>query len=73
MTDDIQRDLGRLEAQVEGVIRKLDDLDKDVKQINKTLSEAAGGWKILMMIGGASGTVGAAITYFLQYFHFKPG
>ena len=30
--------------------------------IEKTLSEARGGWKVLMMIGGAGGALGAALT-----------
>ena len=54
-----------------------DDLDaiaaemKEVRialaEINKTLSEAKGGWKILMLIGGAGGTVGAFLTWLVGH------
>jgi len=37
--------------------------------IEKTLSEARGGWKVLMMIGGAGGALGAALT---QLIHSAP-
>lgn len=54
-----------------------DDLDaiaaemKEVRialaEINKTLSEAKGGWKVLMMIGGAGGAVGSFITWIVAH------
>ncbi len=54
-----------------------DDLDaiaaemKEVRialaEINKTLSEAKGGWKVLMMIGGAGGAVGSFITWVVAH------
>lgn len=54
-----------------------DDLDaiaaemKEVRialsEINNTLSEARGGWKILMMIGGAGGAVGSFITWVVAH------
>lgn len=54
-----------------------DDLDaiaaemKEVRialaEINNTLSEAKGGWKVLMMIGGAGGAVGSFITWVVAH------
>ena len=58
-----------------------DDMDKMIEQmkamqvtltsINETLSEAKGGWKVLMMVGGVSGTVGAAIVKLLYLYSGK--
>jgi hypothetical protein len=55
-----------------------DDMDKMIEQmkamqitlsaINATLSEAKGGWKILMMVGGASGAL-AALAVKLGYWY----
>ena len=58
-----------------------DDMDKMLEQmkamqvtltsINETLSEAKGGWRVLMLIGGVSGAVGAAIVKFLYLYSGK--
>lgn len=58
-----------------------DDMDKMIEQmkamqvtltsINETLSEAKGGWRVLMLIGGVSGTVGAAIVKLLYLYSGK--
>ena len=52
----IQDDLDQIAAEMKEVRLAL-------AEINKTLSEAKGGWKILMLIGGAGGTVGAFLTW----------
>lgn len=32
-----------------------------------TMSEAKGGWRALLMVGGAAGTVGGVITWFISH------
>ena len=49
-----ERDIAKLQEQLSQVNNKLDD-------IIKTLSEAKGGWRTLLIIGGAAGTLGALI------------
>jgi len=51
----LQRDMDKLSADMAEVKRCL-------VSINTTLSEARGGWKIMMMVAGVSGTIGAALT-----------
>lgn len=72
MTDGIQRDLGRLEAQVASIAKTLDQLDRDVKQISTTLAEARGGWRMMMLISGASATIGGLVVKFLPWFTMGP-
>ena len=55
-----------------------DDMDKMLEQmkvmqatlsaINTTLSEAKGGWKMLLLIGGASGAIGATLVKLLYWY-----
>lgn len=59
MTDEIQRSLGRHEAEIESLQKDLLDLKVDVKIILATLSEARGGWKTLLLVAGVAGAVGA--------------
>lgn len=60
---DVQRDLGRHDARLDAMEKDLqemkDQLTRMVEQmskINETLSTAKGGWKTLMLIGGAIAT-----------------
>jgi len=36
--------------------------------IDKTLSEARGGWKVLMLVGGASSVVGASLVQLVNWY-----
>ena len=51
----LQRDMDKLSADMTEVKRCL-------ASINTTLSEARGGWKMMMMVAGVSGAIGAALT-----------
>lgn len=46
--DEVRADIARMNAKLDEIIR--------------TLSEAKGGWKTLMWIGGAGGAIGAMLT-----------
>jgi len=41
----------------------MDEIKKTLADIQKTLSEAKGGWKTLMYVGGAAAGVGAFIAW----------
>lgn len=53
----LQTDMDKLVSDMEAIKSTLND-------INSTLAEARGGWKVLMMVGGAGGALGALITQF---------
>lgn len=66
MTAEIQRDLGKHDAQIDALERELREIKNDQRRIfekldciNQTLSEAKGGWKLFMIVGGASAAFGA--------------
>lgn len=46
------------------LVQDMDDIKKTLGKINDTLAEARGGWKVLMMVGGAGGALGAIVTQF---------
>jgi len=67
---EFHRDIGRHDAQIEALERDVKrmreemhemraEFTTELRAINATLSEARGGWKTLMMVGGASATIGA--------------
>jgi multidrug resistance efflux pump len=47
------------------------EIKDDVKAIRRTLDEARGGWKTLVMIAGVAGTVGAFIGKYLPFLPMK--
>ena len=55
-----ERDIAALQRQMTRVEGKLDD-------VIATLSEAKGGWRTLMLIGGAGGLIGAILTRFTPW------
>jgi prefoldin subunit 5 len=74
-----QQDIVRLETQVEHMSRAIDNLTsmlneqaKTLAAIQKTLSEARGGWKTLMIVGGAASTLGAVLSWIASHVRFAP-
>lgn len=75
MNAEVQRDIGKHEGQIEALEQRMETLDADLREmradmrrifekleaINSTLSEAKGGWKVLMLVGGCSAVVGGVI------------
>lgn len=66
---ELHHEIGRHDAQIEGLQQQVKQLHTDMQamnatlqQINTTLSEARGGWKTLMMVGGIAAAVGAAVS-----------
>lgn len=75
----LQRDLGRLEGEVKAIKERLTEIAEGqtkttdtLADINKTLSEAKGGWKMFLMVGGFSAAVGGLVAKLLPFWQSKP-
>jgi len=64
-------DIKHLQDDMDKLISDVNDIKAALVEIQKTLSEAKGGWRMLMMISGVSGTVGAALTQLAHYLSGK--
>lgn len=51
-----------LETQMRSICEQLKTIKSSLDGIQSVLSEAKGGWKMLLMVGGAGGMVGAYVT-----------
>ena len=60
-------EIKHIQDDLDKIAVEMAEVRKALSEINKTLSEAKGGWKILMLIGGASGTVGSFITWVVAH------
>lgn len=56
---DVQRDIGRLETQVETIDARLARVESKLDGLGELLSQARGGWKTLLLVAGAAGAMGA--------------
>lgn len=72
-------DIAALERTVEGMGREIGDLKDGMRELVTTingmrdqLTEAKGGWRVLMAIGGASATAGGLIAWVAEHFTTKP-
>jgi prefoldin subunit 5 len=59
-----ETEIKHLQADMDRLIQDVESIKTTLNNINATLSEARGGWKILMMVGGAGGALGAVVTQF---------
>ena len=62
-------DIRHLQDDMDKLVESMASMNKTLLDINNTLSEAKGGWKVLMMFGGAGGVLGALLT---QLIHSVP-
>lgn len=57
-------------AYMKAAISRLDDSNSELQQkldkVLAQLAEARGGWRTLMLIGGAAGSLGSALTWLIS-------
>ena len=56
-------DIRHLQDDMDKMLESMRTMQATLTAIDKTLSEAKGGWKMLMLVGGAGGAVGSFLTY----------
>lgn len=70
-----ERELATHAAEIKHLQDDMDKLVKDMEQVKKclhdikdTLSEAKGGWRVLMLVGGAGAVVGSIVSQVVHWF-----
>jgi hypothetical protein len=66
------REFGRLEEEVKQLSKQMEAMQATLLAINSTLNEAKGGWRALMLLGGAGAAVGSLATWALQHVRLLP-
>jgi prefoldin subunit 5 len=60
-------EIKHLQDDMDKMVKEMAEIKKSLALIQATLSEAKGGWKTLLMVGGAAATIGGAISWLLQH------
>lgn len=60
-------EIKHLQDDMDKMVKEMAEIKKSLALIQATLSEAKGGWKTLLMVGGAAATVGGVISWLLQH------
>ncbi len=60
-------DIKHLQDDMDKMLENMKAMQATLTAIDRTLSEAKGGWKVLMLIAGASGTVGAGLVQLVHW------
>ena len=57
-----ETEIKHLQSDMDKLVQDMESIKATLNDINATLAEARGGWKVLMMVGGAGGALGAVVT-----------
>ena len=61
-------DIKHLQADMDRMVQDMNEIKTSLANIHKTLSEARGGWQVLMYVGGASAVIASMITWAFDKF-----
>jgi len=61
-------DIKHLQDDMDKMLENMRAMQATLTAIDKTLSEAKGGWRMLMLISGASGTIGAGLVQLVHWY-----
>lgn len=60
-------EIRHLQGDMDKMVEDMEEIKKAIIEINKTLSEAKGGWRVLVGVAGAAGTIGAGLTWLANH------
>jgi len=64
MSDDVQRDLGRMEADLQNLARSMDEIKTDLRQIRTSFDQMKGGSRVFL---GMAAILGSGITLLVNW------
>ena len=56
-------DIRHLQTDMDKMTKDMEEIKDAIREISKTLSEAKGGWKLLLVVGGIGASVATFVTW----------
>lgn len=60
-------EIKNMKADMDAMVNTMKDMNATLIDISRTLSEAKGGWRMLMMFGATGGVIGSVITHIANW------
>lgn len=60
-------DIKHLQMDMDKMVKDIDEIKEALRDISITLSEAKGGWKLLLVVGGLGASVATVVAWILDY------
>ena len=67
MPAEVQRDLGKHEAQIDQLERRMSALESKMDEVLLILHQAQGSWKVMVAIGGCAAIIGGFFRELIGY------
>lgn len=65
------REYGKLETDVKHLSNQMIMMQNDLRCIRNMLEQSKGGWRMMMLVGGAGASLAAGIAWLITYFGVK--
>lgn len=62
-----QIDIAVLQSRYAEMERRLEHIEKSLANVERMLTEAKGGWRVMMILGGGAATLGGLLTWFFTH------
>jgi prefoldin subunit 5 len=62
-----ETEIKHIQEDMDRMMRDIDEIKQSLANINRTLSEAKGGWKTMMAVAGLASAVAAVLGFFTHY------
>jgi hypothetical protein len=59
-------DIKHIQADMDKMTKDMEEIKDAIREISKTLSEAKGGWKLLLVVGGIGASVATFVTWVID-------
>jgi prefoldin subunit 5 len=64
-------DIRHLRTDMDKMAKDMEEIKDAIREISKTLSEAKGGWKLLLVVGGIGASVATFVAWFIDTINGK--
>jgi prefoldin subunit 5 len=62
-----ETEIKHLQADMDKMVKDVEEIKATLAKINETLSAAHGGWRMLLAVGSAAALVGGAVAWFFEH------